>query len=96
LKKNYGGEFKCLRDFGLSISKEENREQGRSVARKLMLNDDSFMMDNGGETENNDHQDKIPMRVERTTTMTTMTTVKTTMRVKTIEMTFCANWKWIL
>jgi hypothetical protein len=39
LKANYGGEFKFLQTFGLSIYKDEDREEGRSIARGFMTND---------------------------------------------------------
>jgi hypothetical protein len=41
LKKNYDGEFKFLRDLGLSMFKEEDREEGRGIARSLMEEDDA-------------------------------------------------------
>jgi hypothetical protein len=40
LKANYGGEFKFLRTLGLSIYKEDDREEGRSIARSFMADDD--------------------------------------------------------
>jgi hypothetical protein len=39
LKANYGGEYKFLLTFGLSIYNEEDREEGRSVARGFMAKD---------------------------------------------------------
>ncbi|KAJ1323140.1 hypothetical protein MN608_11286 [Microdochium nivale] len=36
LKDNYGGEFRFLRDHGLSIYKEEDREEGRAILRVMM------------------------------------------------------------
>ena len=40
LKDHYGGEFHFLRQHGLSIYKEEDREEGRSILRALMEDDD--------------------------------------------------------
>ena len=39
LKKHYGNEFKLLRDYGLSIYKEQDREEGRAIVRAMMSND---------------------------------------------------------
>ncbi|KAI4166648.1 MAG: hypothetical protein LQ343_007869 [Gyalolechia ehrenbergii] len=36
LKVKYGGEFKFLRDYGLSIYKDEDRDEGRCILRALM------------------------------------------------------------
>ena len=36
LKKHYGNEFRFLRNFGLSIYKEEDREYGRTLLRAFM------------------------------------------------------------
>ncbi|KAL8789939.1 MAG: hypothetical protein Q9195_006600 [Heterodermia aff. obscurata] len=40
LKDNYGGEFHFLRGQGLSIYKEEDREEGRIILRAMMQEDD--------------------------------------------------------
>lgn len=40
LKDNYGGEFRFLRDHGLSIYKEEDRADGRTIVRSMMLHDE--------------------------------------------------------
>ncbi|KAG9757716.1 hypothetical protein KCU73_g4264, partial [Aureobasidium melanogenum] len=40
LKKHYGNEFKFLMSYGLSIHKEEDREEGRSILRALMSKSD--------------------------------------------------------
>jgi hypothetical protein len=40
LRKNYRTEFHFLRDFGLSIYKDEDREQGRVILRSLMQEED--------------------------------------------------------
>jgi hypothetical protein len=37
LKKHYGGEFKFLLTYGLSIHKEEDREAGRDILRAMMI-----------------------------------------------------------
>jgi hypothetical protein len=36
LKKNSGGEYHFLQTYGLSIYKDEDREEGRSILRALM------------------------------------------------------------
>jgi hypothetical protein len=36
LRKNYRSEFHFLRDFGLNIYKDEDREEGRMILRSLM------------------------------------------------------------
>jgi hypothetical protein len=36
LKSEYGGEYKFLRQNGLSIHKDEDREQGRAILRSVM------------------------------------------------------------
>lgn len=40
LKQHYGNEFKFLRDYGLSIYKDEDREDGRRLLRGLMEEDE--------------------------------------------------------
>ena len=40
LKTHYGNEFKFLRVYGLSIYKDEDREEGRTILRAMMSNDD--------------------------------------------------------
>lgn len=39
LKTHYGNEFNFLRDYGLSIFKDEDREEGRAILRAFMSND---------------------------------------------------------
>jgi hypothetical protein len=39
LKDNYGGEYRFLRQHGLSIYKGEDREQGREIVRSTMAGD---------------------------------------------------------
>ncbi|KZF22857.1 hypothetical protein L228DRAFT_247259 [Xylona heveae TC161] len=39
LKREFGGEFTFLHMYGLSISKEEDREEGRRIARAFMWSD---------------------------------------------------------
>ena len=51
LKDHYGGEFHFLRQHGLSIYKEEDRDEGRSILRALMQDDDS---DDADELEDSD------------------------------------------
>lgn len=40
LKKHWGGEFKFLARHGLSIYKEEDREEGRIILRAILAGDD--------------------------------------------------------
>lgn len=40
LKEHYGNEFKFLRAYGLSIYKDEDREEGRTIVRAMMSHDD--------------------------------------------------------
>lgn len=40
LKENYKSEFHFLRDHGLSIYKDEDREEGRSILRAIMREED--------------------------------------------------------
>lgn len=39
IKEQFGGEYKMLRDNGLSIYKESDREEGRAIARAFMEQD---------------------------------------------------------
>ena len=39
LKKHWGGEFHMLQAYGLSIHKEDDREEGRAITRGLMRQD---------------------------------------------------------
>ncbi|KAH7375178.1 hypothetical protein B0T11DRAFT_323239 [Plectosphaerella cucumerina] len=39
LNKHYGGEFHFLHSYGLSIHKEEDREEGRRIVRGLISAD---------------------------------------------------------
>lgn len=39
LKKNWGDEYHFLRAYGLSIYKDEDREEGRRIVRGLMIAD---------------------------------------------------------
>ncbi|KAK4159267.1 hypothetical protein QBC43DRAFT_294202 [Cladorrhinum sp. PSN259] len=40
LEVNWGGEFKFLAAYGLSIHKEEDREEGRRIARAMIAQDE--------------------------------------------------------
>ncbi|KAL2024417.1 hypothetical protein VTK56DRAFT_8228 [Thermocarpiscus australiensis] len=51
LKRNFGDEFKFLLQHGLSIYKEEDREEGRAIARALMEEDDDDEDDDEDEDE---------------------------------------------
>ncbi|KAK4182170.1 hypothetical protein QBC35DRAFT_396505 [Podospora australis] len=39
LQRHWGGEFKFLQAYGLSIYKEEDREEGRRIVRAFMEQD---------------------------------------------------------
>ena len=39
LNEHWGGEFKFLAAYGLSIYKEEDREEGRRIVRGMMAQD---------------------------------------------------------
>jgi hypothetical protein len=58
LKKNYGGEYRFLRTLGLSIYKEEDRTEGRSIVRSWMAEDD-------GEPKGNGLREQVVSRNER-------------------------------
>lgn len=47
LKDNWGGEFHFLQSYCLSIYKEEDREEGRSIMRALMEDDNEDDHDDG-------------------------------------------------
>ncbi|KAK3988224.1 hypothetical protein QBC44DRAFT_293333 [Cladorrhinum sp. PSN332] len=40
LEVNWGGEFKFLAAYGLSIHKDEDREEGRRIARAMIARDE--------------------------------------------------------
>lgn len=40
LKRNWGGEFKFLIAYGLSIYDDDDREEGRRIARAMMAADE--------------------------------------------------------
>lgn len=48
LKHNYRDEFHFLRDHGLSIYKDEDREEGRSILRTMMKDDEDIDDDDEG------------------------------------------------
>jgi hypothetical protein len=41
LKTHYGGEFKFLQTYGLSIYRDEDREEGRRILRSILKDADS-------------------------------------------------------
>ena len=51
MKKNYGGEFKFLRCQGLSIYKEEDRDEGKAILQALMSDDDPEEEDDDSEND---------------------------------------------
>ncbi|KAK5174889.1 uncharacterized protein LTR77_000025 [Saxophila tyrrhenica] len=53
LKQKFDGEFKFLQTQGLSIYKEEDREEGRTIARALRANDDEDDEEEEEEKEEN-------------------------------------------
>ena len=55
LKANFGGEFHFLRQHGLSIYKEEDRDEGRTILRALMAQDEEY--ENEDEDEGEDDYD---------------------------------------
>ena len=50
LKESFGSEYYFLRDYGLSIYKEDHREEGRAIARGLME------LDNVDDNANDDNE----------------------------------------
>ena len=61
LKDKFGGEFKFLRDYGLSIYKEEDREEGRQIMRDMMEADEDDDEDAGSETSFERECEENPM-----------------------------------
>jgi len=53
IKKNFGNEFSFLRLHGLKIHNDEEREEGRAIARALMTDDDD---DDAKEGENQEEE----------------------------------------
>ncbi|KAF1991472.1 hypothetical protein K402DRAFT_409676 [Aulographum hederae CBS 113979] len=56
LKKNWEGEFKFLNAYGLSVHKEEDREEGRGMVRKFMKE--------GRENDGDAHEDNPEYELE--------------------------------
>ena len=54
LKENYRSEFQFLRDFGLSIYKDEDREEGRTILRSLMQNEEEEELEDEDENEDSE------------------------------------------
>ena len=55
----YGGEFKFLRCYGLKTEKDEDREEGRRIARALMQEDsDNEDADGNDEDEEEEEEDQ--------------------------------------
>ena len=52
LKDNYGNEFKFLRAHGLSIYKDDDREEGRSILRGMMMEETDDDHDDSHGSEN--------------------------------------------
>lgn len=66
LKENFKNEFEFLRTHGLSIHKEEDREEGRLTARALMLHDDDESEEDMEEEEDEeDEEDDFLAEIER-------------------------------
>jgi len=49
LRENYRNEFQFLRDFGLSIYKDEDREEGRAILRSLMRSEEEGELEDENE-----------------------------------------------
>ena len=64
MKNKFGGEYKFLRDYGLSIYKEEDREEGRRIARAFMLNDDDDDEDDDDEDEDEEEESSFLADIE--------------------------------
>lgn len=58
LKKNYKDEYHFLQQNGLSIYKDEDREDGRALARSLMTADDKVSADNEGVSDGNNEEEE--------------------------------------
>ena len=56
LKKHFGGEFRFLRQYNLSIYDEEERDEGRGIVRALMRGEQDAMADEDNADENEDDQ----------------------------------------
>jgi len=54
LKENYRSEFQFLRDFGLSIYKDEDREEGRTILRSLMQREEEEELEDEEEDKEED------------------------------------------
>jgi len=54
LKENYCSEFQFLRDFGLSIYKDEDREEGCAILRSLMQSEEKEELEDEDEDEDED------------------------------------------
>ena len=71
LKQNYGGEFKFLVSYGLSIHKQADRQEGRRILRHLMsgLEDKDNTMEDANDDGDNDKQsvdiDDFQAEIER-------------------------------
>lgn len=58
LKKHYGGEFKFLCLYGLSIYNEEDRAEGRAIMRTLSRADESNDENDGGDDDDQKGKDE--------------------------------------
>lgn len=60
LKRHWGDEFHCLRAYELSIYKEEDRAEGRSIVRALMEADDESAVCSTNEGSEVNEYDREP------------------------------------
>jgi hypothetical protein len=58
LKKNYKDEYHFLQQNGLSIYKDEDREDGRALGRSLMAADDEVSADSEGVSDGNNEEEE--------------------------------------
>jgi len=60
LRENYRSEFQFLRDFGLSIYKDEDREEGRAILRSMMQSEEEEELeDDEDENEGEDIESSL-------------------------------------
>jgi hypothetical protein len=58
LKQNYKDEYHFLQQYGLSIYKDKDREDGRAMARSLMAADDEVSDDSKGVSDGNNEDEE--------------------------------------
>ncbi|KAI4727387.1 hypothetical protein E4T49_04881 [Aureobasidium sp. EXF-10728] len=65
LKKHYDSEFKLLRTYGLSIHKEDDREEGRRILRALMSDLEDDTIDDSNDCQHSNKGDEFLAGMER-------------------------------